>query len=184
MAPSDVTLLLQAAGDGDAGAYDRLIPILYEELRRMARGQLRRERSDHTLQPTELVSEAYLRLVAGAASFENKAHFFGAASIAMRRILVDHARQRASQKRGGALQRVTFADLAVETEDPNVDLVALDEALVELEAKDGRLAKLVNLRFFGGLSIKQSAELLGLSPATVKRDWAFARAWLLERMQD
>ena len=182
MTPSDVTMLLQAAGAGDDDAYDRLIPILYEELKRVAQGQLRRERSDHTLQPTELVSEAYLRLVAGAASFENRAHFFGAASIAMRRILVDHARQRAAQKRGGELQRVTFADLAVETDEPNVDLLALDQALNELESEDERLAQLVQLRFFAGLPIRETAELMGLSPATVKRDWAFARAWLLERM--
>ena len=182
MTPSDVTMLLQAAGAGDDGAYDRLIPILYEELKRVAQGQLRRERSDHTLQPTELVSEAYLRLVAGAASFENKAHFFGAASIAMRRILVDHARKRASKKRGGELQRVTFADLAVETDEPNVDLLELDQALNELESEDKRLAQLVQLRFFAGLPIKETAEIMGLSPATVKRDWAYARAWLLERM--
>ena len=120
--------------------------------------------------------------MAGAATFENKAHFFGAASIAMRRILVDHARQRAAQKRGGELLRVTFADLAVETDEPNVDLLALDEALNALESEDERLAQLVQLRFFAGLPIKETAELMGLSPATVKRDWVYARAWLLERM--
>jgi len=179
---SKVTLLLLAAQAGDGQAYDQLIPLLYEELRRMARGQLRRERSDHTLQPTELVSEAYLKLVAGEASFQNKAHFFGAAAIAMRRILVDHARERAAKKRGGELLRVTFADLAVETDEPNVDLLALDEALNELESEDERLAQLVQLRFFAGLPIKETAELMGLSPATVKRDWVYARAWLLERM--
>jgi len=182
--PSDVTLLLQAAQAGDGEAYDRLIPLLYVELRRMARGQLGRERSDHTLQPTELVSEAYLKLVAGAATFENKAHFFGAAAIAMRRILVDHARDRAAKKRGGEVKRVTFVDLAVESDEPNVDLLELDEVLEQLQSEDERLSRLVHLRFFAGLSIKETAELMDLSPATVKRDWIFARAWLLARMGD
>ncbi len=179
---SDVTQLLQAARSGDSQAYQELIPLLYEELKALARQQLARERPDHTLQPTELVSEAYLRLVGPQAKFENRAHFFGASAIAMRRILVDYARERAAKKRGGDVQRVTFVDLDVASEEPDLDLLELDEALNLLEAEDQRLARLVQLRYFAGLSIKETAELMGTSPATVKRDWTYARAWLLEKM--
>lgn len=179
---SDITQLLDAARSGDSRAYQQLIPLLYQELRVLARRQLARERVDHTLQPTELVSEAYLRLLGPQAKFENRAHFFGAAAVAMRRVLVDYARERAAKKRGGDVERVTFVDLDVASEEPDLDLLELDEALGLLEAEDERLGRLVQLRYFAGLSIKETAEVMGTSPATVKRDWTFARAWLLEKM--
>jgi len=182
MAPSDVTKLLRAIGAGKESAYAELLPILYEDLHRMAQSQMRRERGDHTWQPTELVNEAFLRLVQGNRSFENRAHFFAAASEAMRRILVDHARHRSAQKRGGEYHRVTFDSLAIQSDEPDVDILALDEALTDLAKHDPRLEQVVKLRFFVGLNVQEVAELLDISPATVKRDWTFARAWLLDRL--
>jgi RNA polymerase sigma factor (TIGR02999 family) len=176
-------MLLQAAADGEDTAYDELVPLIYDELHVMAEAQLRRERPDHSLQPTEVISEAYLRLVEGAGQFENRAHFFGAAALAMRRVLVDHARRRAANKRGGGRHQVTFEDLAVEVEEPSVDVIALDEALHALAEEDARLARVVEIRFFVGLSIEETAKTLGISTATVKRDWTYARAWLTERMR-
>jgi RNA polymerase sigma factor (TIGR02999 family) len=182
MSRSEITTLLRAATEGDRRAFDQLVPLIYDELHAMARGQLRRERSDHSLQPTELVSEAYLRLAEGPGGFENRSHFFGAAATAMRRVLVDHARRRAAEKRGGDRHRVTFEDLAVEAEEPSVDVVALDDALKALEQEDARLARVVEMRFFVGFSIEETATTMGISAATVKRDWTYARAWLMERM--
>ncbi len=158
--------------------------VVYGDLERMARSHLRRERSGHTLETSDLVSEAYLRLGLDARTFENRSHFFAAAAVAMRRVLVDHARRRAADKRGGDVHPVTFEDLAVHAEEPSVDILVLDEALEALAAHDERLARLVQLRYFVGLSIQETAEMLGVSPATVKRDWTYARAWLLERMRD
>lgn len=182
MSHSDVTVLLDAIREGDESAYDRLIPLIYDDLRRLAASRMRRERPDHTLQPTELVNEAFLRLAGGPSRWENRAHFFGAAAEAMRRVLIDHARKRSSQKRGGGAEHVTFQDLAVQAEDPEVDLLALDDALTALAEVDPRLSQVVHLRYFAGLSVEETAELLQVSPATVKRDWTYARAWLYERM--
>jgi len=182
MPGSRISLLLRAAADGDEQAQHELIPIIYDELHAIAEAHLRGERPDHTLQPTELVSEAYLRLAAGPDAFHNRAHFFGAAARAMRRVLVDHARRRAANKRGGDRRRVTFEDMAVEAEEPAVDVIALDEALDALAREDGRVARVVEMRFFVGLSIEETATTMGISSATVKRDWTYARAWLLERM--
>jgi RNA polymerase sigma factor (TIGR02999 family) len=182
MPRSEVTLLLEAMNAGDGAAQGRLIPLIYEELRRLAESHMRRERPGHTLQPTELVNEAYLRLAHGAAEWKSRAHFFGAAAEAMRRVLVDHARQRAAQKRGAGVERVTFDELAVQAEQPDVGVLELDEALSALEQEDARLCRVVHLRYFAGFSIEETAEVLEMSPATVKRDWTYARAWLYERM--
>jgi RNA polymerase sigma factor (TIGR02999 family) len=177
----ELTLLLQAACSGEQGADARLYEAVYAELRRVAGANLRREAHGHTLQPTALVNEAYLRL-APACTYENRRHFFGAAAEAMRRILVDHARRRRSIKRGGGLERVTLSGVDVASEDGAVDVVAVDAALTELAASRPRLAELVSLRCFAGMSIEEAAAALEISPATAKRDWAFARAWLAERI--
>lgn len=184
MARSRVSILLQEVAAGNDGVSNELVALIYDDLHAMAEGQLRRERADHSLQPTELVSEAYLRLIDGAPAFENRAHFFGAAATAMRRILVDHARRRAAEKRGGDQVRVTFEELAVPAVEPSVDVVALDDALTALEEEEPRLARVVELRYFVGFSIDETAEMLGVSTATVKRDWTYARAWLMDRMQE
>lgn len=182
MTGPDVTRLLAAARDGERRAIDQLYAVVYGELRGMAEARLRRERRGHTLQPTALVNEVYLRLDPAKDSWANRRHFFGAASQAMRRILVDHARRRLADKRGAGLERVTLADLDVEAPQADVDVVALDDALTELQHDEPRLAQVVTLRVFAGMSIEQTADALELSPATVKRDWTFARAWLAERM--
>jgi RNA polymerase sigma factor (TIGR02999 family) len=182
MTGPDVTRLLAAARDGERRAIDQLYAVVYGELRGMAEARLRRERRGHTLQPTALVNEVYLRLDPAKDSWANRRHFFGAASQAMRRILVDHARRRLADKRGAGLERVTLADLDVEAPQADVDVVALDDALEKLQHDEPRLAEVVTLRVFAGMSIEQTADALELSPATVKRDWTFARAWLAERM--
>lgn len=184
LAESDVTRLLRSAAGGDRHAYNRLLEAVYEELRRMAGARMRLERPDHTLQPTALVHEAYLRLVRGTQRWEGRAHFFGAAAEAMRRILVDHARRKKARKRGGEAERVTFTDLGVAAEQPDMDLLALDEALTALCKLDPRLGRVVQLRFFAGLNIEETAAVLGTSAATVKRDWTYARAWLYDHMMD
>ena len=181
MGASDVTLLLRRVNSGERRAWDELIQIVYAELRRMARSHMRREASGHTLQPTALVNEACLRLMDGN-DWENRRHFFGAAAEAMRRVLVDHARRRGAEKRGAGLHRVTLTNLDLETPDADVDVLALEDALAKLEKESPRLAQLVMLRFFAGLSNEEAAEALGMSLATIKRDWSFARAWLLERL--
>jgi RNA polymerase sigma factor (TIGR02999 family) len=177
-----ITELLEAAGRGEPRAQARLLEAVYADLHKLAAAQMRRERPGHTLQPTALVNEAYLRLVDGQVAWENRRHFFGAAAEAMRRVLVDHARRRGAEKRGGDLERVTLMDLEVPDQRQDLDLVELDDALRLLAEHDERLARLVELRFFAGLSIEQTAEVLGISPATAKRDWAYARAWLFDRM--
>lgn len=178
----EITELLAAANRGESRAQGRLLEAVYAELRKLAAAQMRRERSGHTLQPTALVNEAYLRLVDGEVEWENRRHFFGAAAEAMRRVLVDHARKRDAEKRGGDLERVTLEGLEIPGDDHALDLVELDDALAALTAHDARLGKLVELRFFTGLTIEQAAEIIGISLATAKRDWAYARAWLAERM--
>jgi RNA polymerase sigma-70 factor, ECF subfamily len=176
-----VTVLLQAwnAGDDDAGR--RLIPLVYGELRRRAGGYLRRERPGHTLQPTALVHEAYVRLVGLQGQLRSRSQFFGVASNLMRRILVDHARRRRAAKRGAI--RVALDDAHAAVVDREVDLVRLDDALSELSALDPRQGRVVELRYFGGLTVEEAAEVLGVSVATVKRDWTLARAWLFDRLR-
>lgn len=185
MPGGQITQLLAAAGSGDRRATERLYGFVYAELHRLARSNLRRERAGHTLQPTALVNEAYLRLAPGADPWQNRRHFFHAAARAMRQILVDHARRRDAAKRGGGAERVTLSDgLDVAAPEQEVDVLRLDAALDELAAEEPRLAELVTLRFFGGLSIEDAAAALDVSPATAKRDWAFARAWLRTRLDD
>lgn len=180
----EVTRLLLALQDGQDGAADQLVPLVYAELHDLAVHYMRSERGEHTLQPTALVHEAYLRLVDQRnVSWQNRSHFFGIAAQAMRRILVDHARRRRAAKREGG-ERITLEELAVESPARSVDLIALDDALVRLAALDPRQARVVELRFFAGLDIEQTAESLGISPATVKRDWTFARAFLQREMDE
>lgn len=174
-----VTALLQRASAGDDDARAALFDVLYGELRKLAEAAMRRERPDHTLQPTALVHETYVRLADDGGRFENRAHFFGVAASAMRRVLVDHARARRAQKRGGGDALVSVDDLDnLPGTTGAVDLVALDDALSRLSVLDPRQGRVVELRFFGGLSVEETAELLDLSPRTVKREWQMARAWL------
>lgn len=179
--PREVTRILAALREGEPRAADELLPVVYEELRGIARRGLAGERAGQTLQATALVHEAWLRLGGGdsaAQDWENRRHFFAAAAQAMRRILVDRARRRGRDKRGGGRRRVDLSEsVAVEAE-PSLDLVALDAALEELETHDERKFKVVMLRYFTGLSIEETAEALEVSPATVKTDWSYARAWL------
>jgi RNA polymerase sigma factor (TIGR02999 family) len=184
MTAGDVTLLLEAAGSGDRKAFNRLYEAVYAELHRVAAANMRQEGSGHTLQPTALVNEAYLRLVPSGGAWENRKHFFGAAAEAMRRILVDHARRRLSLKRGAGMERVTLSGVDAPVPESEVDVLLMDEALQELQAQRPRLAELVTLRFFAGMSIEEAARALDISPATAKRDWAFARAWLQERIEN
>jgi RNA polymerase sigma factor (TIGR02999 family) len=180
-----VSKLLINWGQGDLEAREALIPLVYEELRRVARRHLGRERPDHTLQSAALVHEAYLRLVQqGSPQWQNRAHFFGVAAQLMRHILVDHARARLAAKRGAGTPRITVdAEMGL-PQRRGVDLVALDDALNQLAALDAPQSRLVELRFFGGLSIEETAAVMGISPATVKREWATARAWLQRQMKD
>ena len=179
-ATEDVTLLLQAWSAGDKPALNRLMPLMYRELRHLASRQLRRERKGHTLQTTALVHEAYLRLVnqTGIAS-QTRAQFFAIAANLMRQILVDHARQRHAEKRGGAeRQKLSLTNADKIAEQPEVNLLALNEALEQLARLDAQQARVVELKFFGGLTIEETAEVMGISHATVERDWKMARAWL------
>ncbi len=182
----DITPLLLAWGNGDASAGEQLLPVIYAELHRQASRAMRRESDDHTLQATALVHEAYLRLVdQRRTAWQNRAQFFGVAAQAMRRILVDHARAQHAEKRGGGVQQVTLneANQGVSSEsDHSMDVLALHDALDKLAVLDPDQARLVELRYFGGLNIEETAESLGVSPATVKREWAVARAWLRREM--
>jgi RNA polymerase sigma factor (TIGR02999 family) len=177
----EVTRLIEAWRAGDDSARDRLIPVVYAELRRRAASHLRRERPGHTWRPTDLVHETYLRLVAQDPAWQNREQLFAVASRLMRRILVDHARRRAAIKRGGI--RVTLAEDMASAPGAEPDLLDLDAALGELAALDERQATLVELRFFGGLSLPEAASSLGVSLATVSRDWALAKAWLFRRLK-
>ena len=175
---SEVTRILHALDDGDSDAADRLLPLVYEELRRLAAQKLALEKPGQTLDATSLVHEAYLRLIGHDAprAFKDRGHFLAAAATAMRRILIDNARHKRAQKRGGCGSRQPLEDVAAPT--PDEELLALDEALQRLAAADPLKAKLVELRYFAGLTSDQAAEVLGLSPRTADRHWAFARAWL------
>ena len=174
----DVTGLLRAWGNGDHGALERLTPIVYEELRRLARRYLRGERAGHSLQATALVNEAYVRLVDyKRMQWQNRAHFFAVSAQLMRRILVEHAR-RHNLKRGGAVQHVSLEEAAQVGQGRPTDLVALDDAMNALGRFDARKVQVVEMRFFGGLSVEETAEVLKVSPVTVMRDWNTAKAWL------
>jgi RNA polymerase sigma factor (TIGR02999 family) len=178
-----VTGLLQAWGQGDADARDTLMPLVYKELRRRAAAYLRRERADHTLQPTALVHEAYLRLVGQQrVVWQNRAHFFGIAAQMMRRILVDHAKAQRRGKRFGAAVRVTLDDRVGAAMPPDCDLLLLDQALDELTAIDPQQGRIVELRYFGGLTESEVAEVLAISRSTVTREWRIARGWLYRKV--
>jgi RNA polymerase sigma factor (TIGR02999 family) len=182
--PGQVTELLRAWNDGDQDALAQLIPLVEAELRRVARAYMARERGEHTLQPTALVNEAFLRLTdAQRVRWQDRAHFLGIAARLMRRVLVDHARARGSRKRGGAVANVSLDDAVVVAPEPAVDLVALDRALEALAVVDARKGRVIELRFFGGLSVEETAEVLHVSTDTVKRDWRMAKLWLLHELE-
>ena len=177
--PHNITNLLARWQSGDADALNLLIPIVYGELHRLARHHLSRERGEHTLQSTALVNEVYLRLLGQGLAVENRTHFFAVSSHLMRQILVDHARRHRAAKRGEGFERVTLSEAdTLLPQAKNLDLLALDDALNDLGRADPQLIKIVELRFFGGLSIEESAMVLGISQSTVKREWTTARAWL------
>jgi len=184
-----VTQILQRINDGHPSASDDLLPLVYEELRRLAQARLAHESPGQTLQPTALVHEAYLRLIGepgddgqSVPQWDNRGHFFASAAEAMRRILVERARRKASVKHGGGRQRQPLSELPDWPEPEPDEMIALDAALTELSRTDQRLSQLVMLRYFAGLNVEQTAEAMSLSPATVKRDWSYARAWLFERI--
>lgn len=185
MPAESVTQLLVKWGEGDASSLEKLMPLVYEELRRLANNYLRRERQNHTLQPTALVNEAYLKLVDQKnAHWQNRAQFYGVAAQLMRRILVDHARQHHAEKRGGSKQqRLSITSAQTIAQAPEVDVLAVHEALEELKQFDPQQERIVELRFFGGFSIDETAKVLGLGHATVERDWKMARAWLRQKLE-
>jgi RNA polymerase sigma factor (TIGR02999 family) len=181
----DVTQMLISYGEGDRAALDALLPLVYDELRMIARSYLRQERPDHTLQPTGLVHEAYLRLInQKQVDWRNRAQFFGLAASMMRRILVNHAEAKRAEKRGGRIERVSLDDVSVVFEDEPLDLLALDEVLRRLEKLDKLKMEIVELKFFGGLTIDEIAEVTKTSTSTVEREWAFARGWLYKALTD
>ena len=178
-ARGDVTVLLGQLAEGKEEVASKLIPLVYNELRKLAGSYMRRERMDHTLQPTALVHEAYLKLVEQrSVNWQSRAHFFGIAAQLMRRILVDHARGHLRDKRGGGVIPVPLDEALVFAPEQSSELVKLDQSLERLAKLDPRQSKIVELRFFGGLTVEQTAEVLGISPKTVKRDWSVAKAWL------
>jgi RNA polymerase sigma factor (TIGR02999 family) len=177
--PGDVTDLLLAWRSGDREALNRLMPRVHKELRQIARRHMAGERAGHSLQPTALVNEAYLRLIdLERVQWQNRAHFFAMASRTMRRVLVDIARSKGYQKRGGGARRITLIESRAAAKQPEYDLIALDDALRALEAKDARKCQVVEMRFFGGLTVEETAEALGVSGDTVLRDWQFSKDWL------
>ena len=179
-----VTHLLRAWSDGDPQALENLLPLVEVELRRLARGYMSRERREHTLQPTALINEAFIRLAdAKSVRWQDRAHFFGISARLMRRVLVDHARSRGFQKRGAQAEKISLNEAAISAPEPPLDIVALDLALEALAAKDERKSRVVELRFFGGLSVEETAEVLHVSPDTVKRDWRLAKLWLLRQLE-
>ena len=182
--PAAVTQLLIAWGHGDQRALDQMLPLVYEELRRLAGHYLRREPTGHTLQPTALVHEAYLRLIdQRRADWTNRAQFLGLAASMMRRILVNHARDRVAAKRGGDAERVSLSLVEAPSGRPDVELIALEDALKRLASLDPRKSRVVELKFFGGLTTEEIAEVLQVSGATVEREWSFARAWLYDAIE-
>ncbi len=176
---TDVTRIIEAVAAGKASATEDLLPVIYDDLRNVAAARLSRESSDHTLQPTALVHEVYMRLVGPHGdNWQNRAHFFGAASEAMRRILIDHAKKKKRRKRGRDFVRVTIDEMMLADNTESDELLALNEALLELELLDAQKAELVKLRFFGGMKLGEAAEVLGIPRRTADRYWAYARAWL------
>jgi RNA polymerase sigma-70 factor (ECF subfamily) len=182
VSPPEVTELLQAWSRGDSSALKKLTPLVYKELHRLAHRYMGFENPGHTLQTTALVNEAYLRLVSNQASWQNRAHFFAISAQLMRQILVDFARTRHQWKRGGKVQRVSLDEAMVSPEERGADLVALDDVLTALAAVDPRKSRMVELRFFGGLSVEETAEVLNVSTDTILRDWRLAKMWLLREM--
>ena len=177
--PSDVTRLLQAWGGGDHAALEKLVPLVNAELRRLARRYMGQEAAGHTLQPTALINEVYLRLIDWrGVRWQDRAHFFGVSAQLMRRTLVDHARRHRTTKRGGQSITLSFDEATVVPQERGADLVAIDDALNTLATQDPRKSQIVELRFFGGLTVEETAEVLKISPRTVKREWSLARAWL------
>ena len=182
-AAADVTQLLQEWSNGEEQALDRLVPQIHRELRKLAASYLRKERQDHTLQPTALVNEAFLKLIdQRAVKWQNRAHFFGIAAQAMRRILVDHARAYAAGKRGEGARKLPLDDAIVIAGPIDIDLLALDQALMRLATIDPQQSRVVELRFFGGLTMDETAEVMHISPATVGREWRMAKAWLFAEL--
>jgi RNA polymerase sigma factor (TIGR02999 family) len=182
--PGAVTELLRAWADGDDGALERLTPLVEAELRRLARGYMRRERRGHTLQTTAHVNEAFLRLTdARHIRWQDRAHFLGISARMMRRVLVDHARSHDALKRGGNVRRVTLNEELASAQGPAVDVIALDRALSALAGVDARKGRIIELRYFGGLTVEETAEVLGVSSDTVKRDWRLAKLWLLRELE-
>jgi RNA polymerase sigma factor (TIGR02999 family) len=183
--PTEITQLLVRWREGDETALDKLIPLVYTELRRLAGHYMHQERPGHTLQTSALINEAYLRLIDHKnINWENRAHFFGVAAQAMRRVLVDYARSRRYIKRGGDVQMVPLDEAALVSRQKAADLVALDDALASLARIDPRKSRVVELRYFGGLSVEEAAEVLGISQATVMREWSTAKAWLLRAVSE
>jgi RNA polymerase sigma factor (TIGR02999 family) len=183
LATENITHLLEAHADGDQQALNELLPLIYDELRRIAQGRLQGERPDHTLNTTALVHEAYIKLASlNRMNWQNRAHFFAIASQAMRNVLVDYAVQRKAQKRGGNRQQVPLDEAHLGSESKVEDLLALEEALRRLETFDPRQARVVECRFFGGMTLDETAHALAISPATVSRDWTMARAWLAREL--
>ena len=179
LSPHEVTLLLVAWSDGDEAAREQLVPLVYDELHRLAHQYMNRERPGHTLQTSALVNEAFLRLIDQKdVHWQSRAHFFGIAAQMMRRILVDYARGRRYAKRGGDARHISLNEVAIVSEERAAEVVALDDALTGLAAIDPRKSQMVELRFFGGLTIEETAEVLAVSPGTVMRDWTLAKAWL------
>jgi RNA polymerase sigma-70 factor (ECF subfamily) len=178
-----VTLLLKAMKNGDESAAGKLLPLVYNELHRLAKSYMRRERPDHTLQPTALINEAYLRLAQDSVDWQSRQHFIGVAANVMRRLLVDHARARNAEARAGGLARVELEEGLMVSNERSSEVLALHDALTTLEAVDPRQAKVVELRYFGGFSVEEIGALLEMSPRTVKRHWALARIWLLQQMK-
>src|ERR1700678_3339164 len=179
----DVTLLLRAMKNGDEHAAEQLLPLVYKELHRLAKAYMRRERSDHTLQPTALINEAYLRLARENIDWQSRQHFIGVAANVMRRLLVDHARAHNAQMRAGGLQRVELEEGFMVSDEQSKEVLALHEALTVLEEADPRQAKVVELKYFGGFSVEEIGDILEMSPRSVKRHWALARIWLLKEMK-
>jgi len=181
----NVTRLLLDWSNGDKSALEKLIPLVYDELRRMARQYMRRERPGHTLESTALVNEAYIKLIdCSRVGWQNRAHFFAVAAQLMRRILIDHARSRNYAKRGGGVRKVSLDEAAILSEERASELIAIDNALTNLAAIDPRKSQIVELRFFGGLNLEETAEVLGVSSPTVQREWRKAKAWLYQEVKE
>lgn len=184
-APEEVSQLLRDWSNGDEAALDKVIPVVYQELRRLAHHYMRKERGDHTLQTTALVNEAYMRLADyKKMRWQSRVHFFAVSAQVMRRILVEHARSRNSVKRGGDAQKISLDETAVVSGGRSAEVIAVDDALTDLESWDQRKGKIVELRFFGGLSIEETAKVLKVSPTTVQREWRAAKAWLYRAISE